>query len=58
MVEADDKKRARLNCISHILQSVPYEDILPPRTKLPPRAEQGGYIRPPIDSQTFVPTRF
>ncbi|MGO9820133.1 MAG: polyphosphate kinase 2 [Solirubrobacteraceae bacterium] len=58
VVEADDKKRARLNCISHILQSVPYEDILPPRTKLPPRAEQGGYIRPPIDSQTFVPTRF
>ncbi|MGO9884054.1 MAG: polyphosphate kinase 2 [Solirubrobacteraceae bacterium] len=58
VVEADDKKRARLNCISHILQSVSYEDILPPRTKLPPRAEQGGYIRPPIDSQTFVPARF
>jgi polyphosphate kinase len=58
VVEADDKKRARLNCISHILQSVSYEDILPPRIKLPPRAEQGGYIRPPIDSQTFVPSRF
>jgi polyphosphate kinase len=58
VVEADDKKRARLNCISHILQSVPYEDILPPRTKLPARAEQGGYIRPPMDSQTFVPARF
>jgi polyphosphate kinase 2 len=58
VVEADDKKRARLNCISHILQSIAYKDILPPRTKLPPRAEQGGYIRPPIDSQTFVPARF
>ena len=58
VVEADDKKRARLNCISHILQSVTYEDILPPRIKLPPRAEQGGYIRPPMDSQTFVPSRF
>jgi polyphosphate kinase len=58
VVEADDKKRARLNCICHILQSVSYEDILPPRIKLPPRAEQGGYIRPPMDSQTFVPSRF
>ena len=58
VVEADDKKRARLNCISHILQSVSYEDILPPRIKLPSRAEQGGYIRPPMDSQTFVPSRF
>ncbi len=58
VVEADDKKRARLNCISHILHSVSYEDILPPRIKLPRRAEQGGYIRPPIDSQTFVPSRF
>lgn len=58
VVEADDKKRARLNCISHMLQSVSYEDILPPRMKLPPRAEQGGYIRPPMDTQTFVPARF
>ncbi len=58
VVEADDKKRARLNCISHLLQSVSYKDILPPKIKLPPRAEQGGYIRPPIDTQTFVPDRF
>jgi polyphosphate kinase len=58
VVEADDKKRARLNCISHILTSVPYEDILPPRIKLPPRAAQGGYIRPPMETQTFVPPRF
>jgi polyphosphate kinase len=58
VVNADDKKRARLNCISHILQRVSYDDVLPPPMKLPPRAEQGGYIRPPLESQTFVPERF
>ncbi len=58
VVDADDKKRARLNCISHILERIPYEDVLPPPIKLPPRAEQGGYIRPPLESQTFVPARF
>ncbi|MGB0093979.1 MAG: polyphosphate kinase 2 [Solirubrobacteraceae bacterium] len=58
VVNADDKKRARLNCISHILQRVSYDDVLPPPMKLPPRAEQGGYIRPPLESQTFVPGRF
>jgi polyphosphate kinase len=58
VVNADDKKRARLNCISHILERIPYEDVLPPPIKLPPRAEQGGYIRPPLESQTFVPEHF
>ena len=58
VVDADDKKRARLNCISHILERIPYEDVLPPPIKLPPRAEQRGYIRPPLESQTFVPARF
>jgi polyphosphate kinase len=58
VVNADDKKRARLNCISHILGYIPYEDALPPPIKLPPRAEQGGYIRPPLESQTFVAARY
>ena len=58
VVSADDKKRARLNCISHIVQRIPYEDVLPPPIELPPRAEHGGYIRPPLESQTFVPSRF
>jgi polyphosphate kinase len=58
VVNADDKKRARLNCISHILERIRYEDVLPPPIKLPPRAEQGGYIRPPLESQTFVAARF
>ena len=58
VVDADQKKRARLNCISHILERIPYEDVLPPPIKLPPRADRSGYIRPPLESQTFVPARF
>ena len=55
VVPSDDKKRARLNCISHILSQIPYEDILPPPIELPCREYQTGYIRPPFDEQTFVP---
>jgi polyphosphate kinase len=58
VVDADDKKRARLNCISHILEFIDYEDVLPPPIELPPRAEHGGYVRPPLESQTFVPASF
>jgi len=56
VVNADDKKRARLNCIHHIVSMIPYEDILPDPIELPPRAAGSGYIRPPFDEQTFVPT--
>lgn len=55
VVNSDDKKRARLNCISHILSMVPYEDILPDPFDLPARKEGTSYIRPPITEQTFVP---
>jgi polyphosphate kinase 2 len=58
VVNADDKKRARLNCISHIVNSIQYEDILPPPIELPHRAEGTGYIRPPFDEQTFVPKKY
>jgi polyphosphate kinase 2 len=54
VVPADDKKRARLNCMHHILQSIPYEDVIPPPVELPER-EPYSYIRPPIDEQTFIP---
>ncbi len=54
-VDADDKKRARLNCIAHIVSSVPYKDILPGPIELPQRASGSGYVRPPKESQTFVP---
>ncbi|MGH2907046.1 MAG: polyphosphate kinase 2 [Solirubrobacterales bacterium] len=55
VVNADDKKRARLNCIAHLLSAVPYEDHTPPKIELPPKADISGYVRPPIDEQTFVP---
>jgi polyphosphate kinase len=56
VVDSNDKKRARLNCISHLLTQIPYEDFLPPKMELPPRKPASkGYIRVPIDSQTFVP---
>lgn len=55
VVEADDKKRARLNCIHHLLSLIPYEDTTPKPMKLPSRPQQKGYVRPPITDQTFVP---
>ena len=55
VVNADDKKRARLNCISHLLSMIPYEDLTPEPIKLPTRQEYPGYVRPPITDQTFVP---
>jgi polyphosphate kinase 2 len=55
VVEGDDKKRARLNCISHLLSMIPYKDLTPEPIKLPPRQKNKGYIRPPMESQTFVP---
>ncbi len=54
-VEADDKKRARLNCISHILSKIPYQDITPEPLELPPRKPASDYVRPPINEQFFVP---
>lgn len=55
VVNADIKKHARLNCISHLLSQIPYKDLTPEPLSLPPRQEDTGYIRPPIDEQTFVP---
>jgi polyphosphate kinase len=58
VVDADDKKRARLNCISHLLRLIPYEDLTPEPMELPPRQDVGGYVRPPITDQTFVPNLY
>jgi len=54
-VEADCKRRARLNCIAHLLSMIPYKDLTPEKLKLPPRQAKGGYVRPPMSDQTFVP---
>ncbi|MDH3234567.1 MAG: polyphosphate kinase 2 [Alphaproteobacteria bacterium] len=58
VVEADEKKRARLNCIRHLLELIPHEDLTPAPIKLPPRQEAGGYVRPPLSDQTFVPDNY
>jgi polyphosphate kinase 2 len=55
VVNGDDKKRARLNCISHLLSMIPYEEPDSKKIKLPPRESGEGYVRPPIEEQTFVP---
>ena len=54
VVNADDKKCARLNCIHHLLSMIRYKDLTPPEIKLPAR-EHSNYVRPPITDQTFVP---
>jgi polyphosphate kinase 2 len=58
VVNADDKKCARLNCIAHLLSAIPYQDLTPEPVKLPPRRRRGGYVRPPITDQNFVPERY
>jgi polyphosphate kinase 2 len=55
VVNSDDKKRARLNVITHLLSMVPYRDLTPPPIKLPRRQKDLGYVRPPLESQLFVP---
>ena len=58
VVAGDNKRRARLNVISHLLSLIPYEDLTPEPIVLPPREPDGGYVRPPIGEQTFVPERY
>lgn len=58
VVRADDKKRARLNCISHFLSQISYKDLTPKPVKLEPRREDNSYVRPPITDQSFVPEIF
>ncbi len=58
VVNADVKKRARLNCISHLLSMIPYDDLTPDPIELPPRQSDVGYMRPPITDQSFVPEIF
>ncbi len=54
-VEGDDKRRARLNCIRHLLDMIPYEDAIPPPLELPPRPQdEEHYARPPRDTHEIV----
>ncbi|MGJ3252158.1 MAG: polyphosphate kinase 2 [Elainellaceae cyanobacterium] len=55
VIQADDKRRARLNCIAHLLSQVPYKELPFDAIELPPRQRELDYLRPPMSTQTFVP---
>ncbi len=54
VVDNDDKRKARLNTILHMLKVIPYEDLAPKPLKLPQRKKEKGYVRPPMQEYTFV----
>jgi hypothetical protein len=58
IVDANIKRHARLNVISHLLSSIPYEDLTPEPLELPPRQQAGDYVRPDFSDYTFVPPIF
>ncbi|GAB6845491.1 polyphosphate kinase 2 [Methylorubrum rhodinum] len=58
VVEAVDKKRARLNCISHLLEQVPYGTVEHPPVVLPDRVRNADYLRHPVPPEMFVPARY
>jgi polyphosphate kinase 2 len=55
VVEADDKRSARINCIAHLLAQIPYVEQPPPVIKLPKRQPDDGYVRPDRTTQIYVP---
>jgi hypothetical protein len=55
VVNADNKKQARLNCIAHFLRQIPYENMTPVEIEVPPRQGDIGYKRPKLSSQRWVP---
>jgi polyphosphate kinase len=58
VVQAVDKKRARLNCIAHLLQQMPYTEVPKPQVELPPRVRNPDYTRQPVPAEMFVPERY
>jgi polyphosphate kinase 2 (PPK2 family) len=59
ILRADDKRRARLNGIAHILSRIPYEQIERPKAKLPKRSTKGAYDdQASLEGRRFVPERF
>ena len=58
VVEAVDKKRARLNCIAHLLSQIPYQDVGRAETVLPNRVHNPDYLRGPIPRDMYVPEVF
>jgi len=59
VVRSEDKRRARLNCISHLLKTIPYKRLSPERVKLPKRSKKGQYNdQATLRRMTFVPEPF
>lgn len=58
IVEGNDKKRARLNCIAHLLSLIPYEDVPHEQVTLPDRESSGDYERRTLAAELYVPTRY
>jgi len=58
IVEADDKKRARLNCIHHLLEQIPRGDVESPQISLPEREYNANYLRAPVPREMVVPSRY
>lgn len=57
-VHSDDKKLARLNCLSHVISMIPYEDVTPETFELPNRTITESHVRPPIEELTFIPEKY
>jgi hypothetical protein len=55
VVESEDKRRARINMIAHLLSTISYYDVQRPPMQLPPRPPSHSYQRPPRETQTYVP---
>jgi hypothetical protein len=59
IVHSDDKRRARLNCISHILKTIPFEKVRKPKVKLPKRSNKGKYDdRATLKGRHFVAEKY
>ena len=58
VVNADNKKKARLNVINHLLGLIDYQDLSPEPVELPPRQDDCGYERSPLDHQNFIPEKY
>ena len=58
VVNADNKKKARLNVINHLLGLIDYRDLSPEPVELPPRQDDCGYERSPLDHQNFIPEKY
>ena len=58
LVEAVSKKRARLNCIAHLLTQIPYEDVPHVAPELPPREHRPDYARHPVPREMYVPNLY